>query len=118
MVSLKMATLVDGGVEADIVNPVVRRKLKAVGPGDEGDCSVAAFTAQRLLGRKADGWRVGQIAVYRDMTNVRNPCGRDQLLDRVDGLHGGCCFRNAHLKSSHGTKLSRQAILFSRRRGI
>jgi hypothetical protein len=71
--------LVDGGVETDIVNPVVRRKLKAVGPGGEGDCSVAAFTAQRLPGRKADRWRLGQLTMYNDLTDARVLCSRDQL---------------------------------------
>ncbi len=56
-------SLVRGGVKTNIVNPIIRRKLKSVGSGVEGDGRVFVLTPQELSGSEANGRHVDQIAV-------------------------------------------------------
>ncbi|CAN5203786.1 hypothetical protein BH10PSE11_BH10PSE11_15290 [soil metagenome] len=83
-------------VETKIVNPVVRRQLKAVASRGESDLRSVAVSAQHLSRRKADGRRIGQAAVNDDLTGADILGGSDQLLDCGGGLDGGCRFRGVH----------------------
>src|ERR1039458_6108407 len=54
-------TLLRGGVEANILDPVIRRKLKTIRLSSKSDPSPVAFTVQRLSGRKTDRRCVGKV---------------------------------------------------------
>jgi hypothetical protein len=89
-------------VEADILNPVVGRKPKAIRIFSKSDGGAFAFTFQSLSGGEEDRWCVDEVTTDQNLPDACVLRYRDQLLDRRYSLLSGCCSQAVHSIFLHG----------------